>query len=259
MSSNPGNKDAGQSAVEKKDQVKRERNDAQSKVIRHEGEPRVLDMRRLTPEGEPAVEIDQSLPQAPEIEAGADQTIEAGMDQPELAATDEIEQLRARLKESEEKRAEAERQVRDFADRFRLAQSQLKVENEELRARMQRTFDQKLDSSRGSVLASLLETLDNIKRAIAAAEKSQKRAADFEALLDGVRATANLFESKMQSLGLQAMTSVGEQFNPEFHEAVEIVRVPADQDNQVLEEFQTGYKLGDRLLRPARVRVGRAG
>ncbi len=251
MSSNAGNKEAGQSAVEKKDQEKQERNDGQSNVIRHEGEARVLDKRRFTPEGEPVIEIDQSLPETPEIEAG--------LDQPEIAETDEIEQLKARLKESEEKRAEAERQVRDFAERFRMAQAQLKIETEEQRARMQRSFDQKLDSSRGSLVASLLDTLDNLKRAIAAAEKSQKRGADFEALLDGVRATANLFESKMQSLGLQAMTSVGERFNPEFHEAVEIVKVPADQDNRVLEEFQTGYKLGDRLLRPARVRVGRAG
>jgi molecular chaperone GrpE len=62
----------------------------------------------------------------------------------------------------------------------------------------------------------------------------------------------------MQSLGLTAVTSVGEEFNPEIHEAVEIVASPADQDNRVIEEFQTGYKFGDRLLRPARVRVGRA-
>jgi molecular chaperone GrpE (heat shock protein) len=54
----------------------------------------------------------------------------------------------------------------------------------------------------------------------------------------------------MQSLGLTAVASVGEEFNPEFHEAVEIVAVPADQDNFVI-------KFGDRLLRPARVRVGR--
>jgi molecular chaperone GrpE len=254
MSSNAGNKEVDQSAVEKRDQEKQEKQekkDVQSKVIGHEGEGRVFDKRRFTSQGEPVIEIDKPLPETPETEAGPDQ--------PEMAAPNEIEQLERRLKESEEKRAEAERQVRDFAERFRMAQAQLKAETEEQRARMQRTFDQKLDSSRVSLVASLLDTLDNLKRAIAAAEKSQKRGADFEALLDGVRATANLFEAKMQSLGLKAMTSVGQEFNPEVHEAVEIVKVPADQDNLVLEEFQTGYKLGDRLLRPAQVRVGRAG
>ena len=48
------------------------------------------------------------------------------------------------------------------------------------------------------------------------------------------------------------------EFDPEIHEAVEIVTVPEDKDNQVIEEFQMGYKFGDRLLRPARVRVGYA-
>ena len=77
-------------------------------------------------------------------------------------------------------------------------------------------------------------------------------------MLEGVRATANLFESKMFGLGLAALESEGQDFNPEIHEAVEIVPVESDQDNKVIAEFQTGYKFGDRLLRPARVRVGRA-
>ncbi|MBO0862444.1 MAG: nucleotide exchange factor GrpE, partial [Chloracidobacterium sp.] len=57
---------------------------------------------------------------------------------------------------------------------------------------------------------------------------------------------------------LSAVPSRGEEFNPEVHEAVEIVPVAKDQDNRVIEEFQTGYTFGARLLRPARVRVGRA-
>ncbi|MDQ3014213.1 MAG: nucleotide exchange factor GrpE, partial [Acidobacteriota bacterium] len=93
--------------------------------------------------------------------------------------------------------------------------------------------------------------------ALAAAEKSEGGGAGFNALLEGVRATANLFESKMLGLGLTAVAGEGEDFNPEVHEAVEIVPVDAEQDNKVIAEFQTGYKFGDRLLRPARVRVGR--
>jgi molecular chaperone GrpE len=184
--------------------------------------------------------------------------VEAAPEQPE-AVIPEIEQLQAKLKETDEKRAEAERKVSDISDRFRQAQAQLKAETEEQRARMQRVFDQKLEAARGDVVASLLDALDNLKRAIVAAEKSERRQTDWEALLEGVRATANMFEAKMQGLGLKPITSVGEQFNPEIHEAVEIVPVRAEEDNHVIEEFQTGYRFGDRLLRPARVRVGRAG
>jgi molecular chaperone GrpE len=132
---------------------------------------------------------------------------------------------------------------------------------------MQRTFDQKLEAARGDVVAGLLDTLDNLKRAISAAEtgaetgaeNGETREAAFNALLEGVRATAALFESKMQGLGLTPVAGVGEEFNPEIHEAVEMVEVPAEQDHKVIAEYQTGYKFGDRLLRPARVRVGRAG
>jgi molecular chaperone GrpE len=209
---------------------------------------RVTDKRRFTPAGEP-------VPGAESEEAQDSQT-----DPSEKLAeeTSDISQLQAKFKEAEEKRVEAERQVREFAERFRQAQDRLKSETEEQRARMQRNFDQKLEAARGDVIASLLDTLDNLKRALAAAEKSEEREAGFHALLEGVRATASLFESKMQSLGLTAVASVGKEFNPEIHEAVEIVAVPADQDNLVIDEFQTGYKFGDRLLRPARVRVGRA-
>jgi molecular chaperone GrpE len=203
----------------------------------------VNDKRRVTPDGE-AIEREQDFLE--------DLTTE------QVEAPSEIEQLQTRLIEAEGKRIEAERQVRDFADRYRHAQSKLQAETDEQRVRLQRTFDQKLETARGDVMAGLLDTLDNLKRAVAAAEKSDNKNSDFIALLDGVRATANMFEAKMQSLGLNAVPSVGEEFDPEVHEAVEIVPVSKDEDNRVIEDLQTGYRFGSRLLRPARVRVGRA-
>ncbi|MGE0128727.1 MAG: nucleotide exchange factor GrpE [Blastocatellales bacterium] len=209
-----------------------------------ESEVRVTDKRRFTTEGE-------IIP----IESG--QTSQEESQNGHAAIPSEVEYLQTKLKESEEKRIEAERQVRDFADRFRQAQSKLKSETDEQRLRLQRTFDQKLEAARGDVVAGLLNTLDNLKRAIAAAEKSDIEHSDFASLLEGVRATANMFEAEMQSLGLNAVPAAGQEFDPEIHEAVAIVPVSKDKDNQVIEEFQTGYKFGDRLLRPARVRVGR--
>ena len=241
MNSNPGNQEKGHSAAEAHD-IETQPTEG---TTDQNAEPELIvtDKRRFTPEGE-AIEREQDFQR--------DSTTEP------FEAPSEVEQLRARLKEAEEKRIEAERQVRDFADRFRHAQAQLKAETDEQRARLQRTFDQKLEAARGDVVAGLLDTLDNLKRAIAAAEKSENKNSDFIALLDGVRATANMFEAKMQSLGLSAVPTTGEEFNPEVHEAVEIVPVAKDQDNRVMEEFQTGYRFGARLLRPARVRVGRA-
>ena len=173
-------------------------------------------------------------------------------------AADEVQVLNEKLIEVEARSVEAERQVQEYADRFRKAQAQMRLENDELRARLQRNFEQRLETARGDLVASLLETLDNLKRALAAAEASARRGADFAAFLGGVRATAELFEARMSALGLTPVESEGEEFNPELHEAVEIVSVAPEQDNRVISELQPGYRFGDRLLRPARVRVGRA-
>ena len=239
MNTNLGNQEQVQSAAEA--------HEMENQPTKRTAEPEVIvtDKRRVRPEGE-------VIPLELEQESQEDLASE------QAEVLSEVELLQAKLKEAEEKRLEAEREVRNFADRFRYAQAKLRAETDELRARLQRTFDQKLEAARGDVVARLLDTLDNLKRAVAAAEKSDNNNSDFAALLDGVRATAQMFEARMQGLGLSAVPSAGEEFNPEVHEAVEIVPVAKDQDNQVLEEFQTGYRFGDRLLRPARVRVGRA-
>jgi molecular chaperone GrpE len=249
MSSNLGNKEAGQRTAEEKAQEQVKAQHAEVPDRQDGDDIRVTDKRRATSDG-PSGSIDN------EDETSSDSS--GTETEPSAVDSSEIELLEARLKTAEERRAEAERQAQEFSERFRHAQAQLKLEAEEQRARMQRSFDQKLDMARGDIIASLLDTLDNLKRAIAAAEKSEKRGSDFDALLEGVRATASLFESKMQSFGLTPIECVGQEFNPELHEAVEIVSVPAARDNRVIDEFQTGYKFGERLLRPARVRVGRA-
>ena len=166
--------------------------------------------------------------------------------------------LKEKLGEAEAKRQEAERKLADYSDRFRKAQIEMRAENDELRARLQRNFEQKLESERGKLVESLLESLDNLKRAMAAAEASQLGEADLRALLDGIRATTGIFESRMKALGLTPVDSLGVEFDPEIHEAVEIVPVAPEEDNLVVAELQPGYRFGERLLRPARVRVGRA-
>ena len=239
MKSNMGNQEQGQSAAEA--------HETENQPTNHPAEPEVIvtDRRRVRSEGEV---IPAELEQESQEDSAGEQ----------IESLPEVELLQAKLREAEDKRIEAEREVRDFADRFRHAQAKLRAETDEQRARLQRTFDQKLEAARGDVVAGLLDTLDNLKRAVAAAEKSENRNSDFVALVNGVRATAQMFEARMQSLGLSPVPSAGEEFNPEVHEAVEIVPVAKEWDNQVIEEFQTGYRFGDRLLRPARVRVGRA-
>ncbi len=179
--------------------------------------------------------------------------------QAKLEARDHyLQELETRMKESEARRDEALKTSEDYADRFRKAQLMVKAEADEMRQRMQRTFDQRLEVSRGDVVATVLDTLDNLQRAIAATEQSTDQGAAFDSLRDGIKATAEMLETQLIKLGLETVVSEGEIFNPEVHEAVEIAAVDAELDNQVLAELQRGYKFNGRLLRPARVKVGRA-
>jgi molecular chaperone GrpE len=166
-------------------------------------------------------------------------------------SSQEIQALQAKLNE-------AERQVQEYADRFKKAQVHLRLENDELRNRLQKNFEQKLQTARGDLVLNLLEVFDNLRRAVASAQKSEGRKSDFEALLEGVRATADLFQTKLGALGLEVVPTTGVEFDPQVHDAVEMVAVAPEEDHLVVAELQPGYKFGERLLRPARVRVGRS-
>jgi molecular chaperone GrpE len=63
----------------------------------------------------------------------------------------------------------------------------------------------------------------------------------------------------LREVGVEAVPAVGMDFNPEFHEAIDMVAVDADQDGKITAEYQRGYKFGEKLLRPAKVQVGKGG
>jgi molecular chaperone GrpE (heat shock protein) len=95
--------------------------------------------------------------------------------------------------------------------------------------------------------------LDNLERATEAADSG----GTLEQVTAGVRQTAESFKNTLAAAGIEAVPALGEVFNPELHEAVETAEVDPDQDGQVIAEYARGYRVGDRLLRPARVKVGR--
>jgi molecular chaperone GrpE len=88
--------------------------------------------------------------------------------------------------------------------------------------------------------------------------KASETDASFEHLLSGVKGTARSFEQALMSVGVEAVPSVGAEFNPEIHEAIDMIETGADNDGRVTAEYSRGYRFGDRLLRPARVQVGKA-
>jgi molecular chaperone GrpE len=131
----------------------------------------------------------------------------------------------------------------------RLARLQAEFENARKRtAREQQDFREYAVSD---ALKALLPTLDSFERAlqIGAKEKSEFRG--------GVELIYKQLQDALQKLGLRAIPAKGEPFDPHLHEAIEMVDTTEAADHQILEELQRGYKLKDRLLRPAMVKVAR--
>ena len=77
-------------------------------------------------------------------------------------------------------------------------------------------------------------------------------------MLEGIRSIAASFQNALSLAGVEPIASVGEPFNPELHEAVDTGESDPEMDGKVIDEYSRGYHIGDRLLRPARVRVGRS-
>jgi len=105
------------------------------------------------------------------------------------------------------------------------------------------------------VVTAMLPALDNLERAIDAA---QKHGTENSPLLDGITQVYSQFRRSLMEFGLQEVVAhVGHPFDPNLHEAVSQTESAEHSDGHVVEQLQRGYKLGDRLLRPARVVVSK--
>jgi molecular chaperone GrpE len=157
-----------------------------------------------------------------------------------------VEELEARTKA-------AERQVQEVQARFDQLRQQLQRETDETRQRLNRAADERATGEKAKFIASLLPALDNLNRAAASGDAHR------EAILEGIRSIATTFEAALTNAGVEPLQSVGEDFNPELHEAVDTEETGSEMDGKVIEEYSRGFRMGDRLLRPARVKVGRVG
>lgn len=170
-------------------------------------------------------------------------------------ATDDAPSLKPKhVEELEARTRAAEQKALDVQARFEQVRSQLQRETDETRQRLNRAADEQLAREKANFIASLLPVLDNLRRAIDAAEAGGA----LPALLDGLRGTLGGFEGALAGAGVEPVVAIGEQFNPELHEAVDTVEVEPARDGTVTAEHSRGYRLGDQLVRPARVQVGRA-
>ena len=128
-------------------------------------------------------------------------------------------------------------------------------EFEQAKLRIRREVARDVERSKRAVVAELLEVLDNLDRAINAAREGD---APVDALQRGVELVRDQFLAKLEALGVQRIDALGQVFDTSSHEAISVAPVSdAAQDGRVVAVAKEGYAIGDELLRPASVVVGR--
>ncbi len=142
-----------------------------------------------------------------------------------------------------------EEELKEAQDRvLRLA-----AELDNTRKRLEREKSEGISYANESIMRQLIDVIDNLERAIEHGEKDES----CDGLLDGVRMTHKGFIDLLAKFGAAPFDSVGSSFDPNRHEAVFQEQSRDYPDMTVTKEFQKGYTLRDRLLRPARVGVAR--
>ena len=135
------------------------------------------------------------------------------------------------------------------------AYKQLQDEKDEFKKRLEREKTKELDIQRGLIINDLLDLMDNLDRSVQGAEAAR----NYDALATGIKMVQAQFLQKLEGVGARPIPTVGEVFDPNRHEAIHVLLVedPA-QDGVILREFTRGFSFADRVVRPARVQVGKA-
>lgn len=177
------------------------------------------------------------------IEATPDATTDAE-DGSEVADAAEVEQLRQELGQTKDQLL---RQMAEFKN---------------FRRRMERERNQQFLFGQTQVLRPLLDVLDDFRRSLEAAEQVEahqegESGPAYQALKEGVEMVYQKFNDELEKLGVEPIEAVGEPFDENLHDAM--MQQPALDDDTpegtVLDELQRGYRLGDRVLRHAKVIV----
>lgn len=156
----------------------------------------------------------------------------------EAAETEDLrEQLRAQA-------ARLDEIARAYADALN--------DRESFRKRLEREKERQVESAKAEAAQILLDTMDELRRARASGTS------DAAALAEGVRLIAEGLQRRLEAEGLEPIEADGRIFDPMVHEAVDLVpTTDRDADGWVIEEVRGGWRVGSKVIRPARVRVAR--
>ncbi|MBR2015274.1 MAG: nucleotide exchange factor GrpE [Alistipes sp.] len=186
-----------------------------------------------------------------EVDEKIDPAQEQAAQEAEAAATDTVaeEQQTATDTVAEtDNTPSVEEQVAQWQDKY----IRLQAEFDNYRKRTLREKMDLVESGGKDVLTAMLSVLDDVYRAVEASEKSD----DIAALREGEKLVLHKFEEVLAQKKVTPIAAMGEEFNPDFHEAVARFAAGEDKKGRVIDVVQRGFMLGDKVLRYAKVVVG---
>ena len=150
---------------------------------------------------------------------------------------------------AEEDLLEKERiRAQNMEDRF----LRVNAEFENYKKRMIRESSDRLKYFNLDFIKELLPSLDNLERAISHAKSENN---DVDSMIEGLEMVNKMTHEVFEKFGVSRVDTIGEVFDPNFHQAVGVVESDSVPENHIVEECLGGYLLHDRIIRPAMVRV----
>lgn len=146
--------------------------------------------------------------------------------------------------EAENKEDEKDKEIQLLNDKY----LRLIAEYDNYRKRTAKEKESIYPEAKVSVVNAFLPVLDNFERALAASTSD-------EPFYEGVKMILKQFEEALKNIGVEQISAVGEKFNPNLHNAVMHIEDENYGESEIVEEFQKGYKIGDRIVRYSMVKV----
>jgi molecular chaperone GrpE len=164
---------------------------------------------------------------------------------------DKITELQNKISELEKQLSESESKLKGTYDK--LLRSEADFQN--LKKRTEKEKEDTRKYALQEAIIGILNVLDHIERGIKAYKKSENETLPKEEVLKGIELIYKDLKDVLSSHGLCEIECLGQEFDPYYHEALATVCSEETDNNKVVEEFQKGYILNDRVIRPSRVKV----
>jgi molecular chaperone GrpE len=182
-------------------------------------------------------------PQEEEFNESEAEAVATSGDVPQNTSA-EVEQLSAEIESMKKRLAEAESKTSEYKDSWLRAQADF----QNYKKRLERDNEMMYLSMKGDIIKKVLPALDDLERAL------QNRRAD-DPWADGIELIARKFQNMLESEGIKRIEALGTEFDPNFHEAISHEPADGAKSGSVIGVVQNGYMLGERVIRPALVRV----